>query len=485
MRKKTKIIATISDLKCDIDFLQSLFDNGMNIVRINTAHASFEGAKKVINNVRKVSDTIGILIDTKGPEIRTQTLAKPFDVSYGDIIKIAGNKEKESTKDLIYVNYNYFVRDVSVGSKILIDDGDLELQVIKKQSDLLECMVMNKGTIKGRKSVNIPSANIKLPALSKKDIEFINFAVEQNLDFIAHSFVRNKADIIAVQTILDSLSSDIKIIAKIENKEGVDNIEEILDMAYGVMVARGDLAVEISPEKLPVVQKKLVKIAIKRRKPVIVATQMLHTMIENPRPTRAEVNDIANAIYDGTDAIMLSGETAYGKYPLKSVQMMKSIAKEVESNTSTFRANLDSEALKRKGGRKLSSYDLISAQLTKQAITAAEELDVKAIIADTTSGRTIRALAAYRGKHTIYAQCYNKKTMRKLALSYGVHVNYIEATKSHTSFIKNALNNLIHKNTFKKENLVLIIAGNFGRSTGASYLEVATVQNLLNVSENK
>ena len=484
MRKKTKIVATISDLRCDVDFLQSLFDNGMNIVRINTAHASFDGAKKIIKNIRKVSDTIGILIDTKGPEIRTQLLDKAFDVSYGDTLKIAGDKSKTSTKELIYVNYNHFVRDVPEGSKILIDDGDLELQVTKKHRDFLECTVMNKGTLKGKKSVNIPSANIKLPALSKKDIDFINFAVEQDLDFIAHSFVRNKEDVIAVQTILDSLSSDIKIIAKIENKEGVDNIEEILDMAYGVMVARGDLAVEISPEKLPVVQKKLVKIAIKRRKPVIVATQMLHTMIENPRPTRAEVNDIANAIYDGTDAIMLSGETAYGEYPLESVQMMKSIAKEVESNTVTFRKNLEAERLVRKGTQELSLNDLISAQLTKQAIVAAEELNVEAIVADTTSGRTIRALAAYRGRHTIYAQCYDKKTMRKLALSYGVHVSSIRAAKSHTSFIKNALNNLIHKKTFNKENIVLIIAGNFGRSSGASYIEIATVKNLLSVNNN-
>ena len=484
MRKKTKIVATISDLNCDVSFLQSLFDNGMNIVRINTAHASFEGARKVIKNIRLVSESIGILIDTKGPEIRTQAIEEPFEVSYGDTIRIAGDKDKLSTKDLIYVNYNYFVRDVPEGSKILIDDGDLELQVIKKHGEFLECMVMNKGKIKGKKSVNIPSANIKLPALSKKDIEFINFAVEEDIDFIAHSFVRNKEDVIAVQTILDSLSSDIKIIAKIENKEGVNNIEEILDKAYGVMVARGDLAVEISPEKLPVVQKMLVKTSIRRRKPVIVATQMLHSMIENPRPTRAEVNDVANAIYDGTDAIMLSGETAYGKYPLESVQMMKSIAKEVESNTNTFKANLEPESLNEKKNGALSSNELISAQLTKQAIIASEQLNVKAIIADTTSGRTIRALAAYRGRHTIYAQCYKKKTMRKLALSYGVHVNFITPTKSHTRFIKNTFNNLIHKKTFMKENLVLIVAGNFGRSTGASYLEVATVENLLNTSEN-
>ncbi len=479
MRKKTKIVATISDLKCDVDFLQKLFNNGMNVVRINTAHASFEGAKKVITNVRKVSDTIAILIDTKGPEIRTNPLKEKFAVKYGDIINIAGSKTKESTQELIQVNYEYFVRDIPKGSKILIDDGELELIVEEKHDDFLECKVMNSGYIQGKKSVNIPSAHIKLPALSKKDITFINFAVEQNIDFIAHSFVRKKEDIIAVQTILDSLSSDIKIIAKIENKDGVDNIKEILDSAYGVMVARGDLAIEISPEKLPVVQKKIIDIAIKKRRPVIVATQMLHTMIENPRPTRAEVSDIANAIFDGTDAIMLSGETAYGKYPIESVKMMRKIAKEVEGSTKTFKSKLEVETLNQKSKNPLTVNDQISAQLTKLAIKASEDLDVKAIIADTTSGRTIRALAAYRGENTIYAQCYSKATMRKLSLSYGVHVSYIEETKTHTSFIKSALKNLIHKKTFDKDSLVVIVAGNFGRSTGASYMEIATVDNLI------
>ena len=480
MRKKTKIVATISDLKCDVKFLQELFDNGMNVVRINTAHASFEGAKKVIENIRKVSDKIAILVDTKGPEIRTNTQSEKLKVNYGDIIKFAGSKTLESTKDVIYVNYKHFVRDIPVGSKILIDDGDLELQVTEKNDDYLECKVLNNGYIQGRKSVNIPSAHIKLPALSKKDIDFINFAVEQNLDFIAHSFVRKKDDIIAVQTILDSLSSNIKIIAKIENKEGVDNIEEILDYAYGVMVARGDLAIEITPEKLPIVQKEIVRIAIRKRRPVIVATQMLHSMIENPRPTRAEVNDIANAIYDGTDAIMLSGETAYGKYPVESVKMMRSIAKEIEDNTTTFKRNLEVTPLKRKSKKELNLNDQVSAQLTKLAIQATDELKIRAIIADTTSGRTIRALAAYRGKNTIYAQCYSKQTMRKLALSYGVHVDFIEPAKSHSSFIKNALKNLVHKKSFKKDSLVVIVAGNFGRSSGVTYMEISPIKNIIN-----
>ena len=377
MRKKTKIIATISDLKCDVEFLNELFDNGMNVVRINTAHASFEGAKKVIENVRQVSDKIALLVDTKGPEIRTRPMEKELAVKYGDMIKIAGSNDGVSSKELILVNYDRFVNDVPEKSKILIDDGALELSVEKKHDGYLECKVMNSGVIQGKKSINIPSAHIQLPSLSKKDIEFIHFAVEQDLDFIAHSFVRKKEDIQAVQNVLNEHNSDIKIIAKIENEEGVENIDEILDIAYGVMVARGDLAIEISQEKLPLVQKHIVATAIKKRRPVIVATQMLHSMIENPRPTRAEVSDIANAIFDGTDAIMLSGETAYGKYPVEAVKMMKSIAKEVEGNSHTFKSKLKAEIISGISNKQNEIDHQVAAQLIKVAIEASEELDVK------------------------------------------------------------------------------------------------------------
>lgn len=477
MRKRTKIVATISDLNCNVDFIQDLFDNGMNVIRINTAHASFEGSRKIIENTRKVSDKIAILIDTKGPEIRTLPLSNPIPVSYGDMVKITGDTDLAKEDVYIGVNYPDFVNDVPERSKILIDDGGLELTVIHKFESYLECMVMNTGKFVGKKSVNIPSIHIKLPSISKKDKEFIQFAIEENVDFIAHSFVRNKADVLAVQKLLDKKESNIAIIAKIENEAGVQNINEILDVAYGVMVARGDLAVEISPEKLPLVQKKLVELAIKRRRPVIVATQMLHSMIENPRPTRAEVNDVANAILDGSDSIMLSGETAYGKYPVESVKMMTRIAKEVESGSTSFQSQLqvESEIMHKKG----SITHRVAEQLTKGLVEAVENLDVKAILADTTSGNTIRALAAYRGRHTIYAQCYDKQTMRKLALSYGVHLNFMQVPANHDNFIQLALENVSHKKAFKKDNLVAVISSNFGQANGASFIEIATVENLL------
>lgn len=477
MRKRTKIIATISDLHCEVEFLKELFDSGMNVIRINTAHASFEGTKKIIQNARSVSDKIAILVDTKGPEIRTLPLEEPIKVEYGDIVKLTGDIELAKLDEYIGVNYPHFVNDVPVDSKVLIDDGEMEMVVQKKHLSYLECMVMNRGEIAGKKSVNIPSAHIKLPSISEKDKEFIRFAVEEKIDFIAHSFVRNKEDVFAVQQILDKYQSPISIIAKIENEDGVKNIEEILDHTYGIMVARGDLAVEISPEKLPLVQKQLVDIAIKKRRPVIVATQMLHSMIENPRPTRAEVNDVANAIFDGTDAIMLSGETAYGKYPLESVQMMCKIAKEVEGTTLTYKSQLKLESDFNEGCDSVNEQ--VAAQLTKVIVGASEKLDLDAILADTTSGNTIRSLAAYRGRHTIYAQCYDAHVMRKLTLSYGVHVDLMKVPEDHSNFIRLALENVSHKEAFSKENLIAVISGNFGQAIGASYIEIATVGNLI------
>ena len=330
MLKKTKIIATISDQRCDIPFVQALFDAGMNVVRLNSAHLDEEGLLKIINNVRSVSERIAILVDTKGPEIRTTFAEAPIVLKMGDRIQVVGNPEGISTRDTVYVSYPYIARELRVGDDILIDDGELDLKVIEINGNTLICSVENDGKIGSRKSVNIPNVRINLPAITERDKSFIVLAAKYNVDFIAHSFVRSKEDVIAVQEILDELQSPIKIIAKIENQEGVDNAEEILQYAYGIMVARGDLGIEVPQEKIPAIQRILIRQAIHQKKPVIVATQMLHSMIESPRPTRAEVIDIANAIYYRTDAIMLSGETAYGKYPVEAVKTMTKVAYEAE-----------------------------------------------------------------------------------------------------------------------------------------------------------
>jgi pyruvate kinase len=337
MQKQTKIVATISDQRCEVPFLEQLYEAGMNVVRLNSAHLNEEGFLKIINNVREVSEEIAILVDTKGPEIRTTVANNPIELKTGELVKIVGDPKGVSSNETIYISYSNIAEEMRVGDDILIDDGEVDLKVITVNKDHLICSVMNDGVIGSRKSVNIPGVRINLPAITERDKKFIALSAKHNVDFIAHSFVRNAEDIKVVQEILDELGSTIKIIAKIENQEGVDNADEILESAYGIMIARGDLGIEVAQEKIPGIQRVLIKKAIHHKKPVIVATQMLHSMIHNPRPTRAEITDIANAIYYRTDAVMLSGETAYGKYPVEAVRTMARTAYEAELTKLTDR----------------------------------------------------------------------------------------------------------------------------------------------------
>ncbi|MCZ4696150.1 pyruvate kinase [Ancylomarina euxinus] len=466
MKKGTKIIATISDKKCDVEFLTELFEEGMNVVRLNTAHQSHADAQKVIDNVRLVSDKIALLIDTKGPEIRTTGIQEDFFLSKGAHVKIIGSNSSLVEENTFAVSYEFFVQDIQVGNRILIDDGDLELLVIDKTKDYLLVEAQNEGYLKNRKSVNIPGVSINLPSLSDKDREFIQFAIDQDIDFIAHSFVRKKEDVIEIQKILDARESKIKIIAKIENQEGVDNIDEILEYVYGVMVARGDLAIEIPAAKIPVIQRRIVRKCIDAKKSVIIATQMLHSMIENPRPTRAEVSDIANAIYNRTDAIMLSGETAYGDYPVEAVKVMTEVAKEVEKE-------LLPDKLKREPRHKE-----VTSVLARSAVNASQFLPIKAIVTDTLTGRTGRYLSAYRGNVPVYALCYSKRVMRELALSYGVEADYKELLASRDEFVKEAILTLMGKGYFTSEDSVIILGGSFGPSKGVSFMEVSNVYQL-------
>jgi pyruvate kinase len=466
MDKKTKIVATVSDLRCDVEFIEKLYQAGTNVIRLNTAHQTMEDTLRIITNVRIVSDKIALLLDTKGPEIRTCNSEYKIDLKKGNVIQIRGKAKGMSTPECIYVNYDEFANEVSVGDKILIDDGEIELVVNSKDNDILNCEATNDGLIKPRKSVNVPNVSFSLPALSAKDREYIYFAIDNDIDFIAHSFVRNKEDVLEIQQILNEKKSGIKIIAKIENQEGVDNIDEILQNVYGIMVARGDLAIEIPFEKIPGIQKIIINKCIEARKPVIVATQMLHSMIKNPRPTRAEVTDIANAIYSKTDAVMLSGETAFGDYPIEAVNTMSTIALEVEKSRGDFHKTpiviLSSRT---------------SAYLSKSAVEASIKLDAKLIIADTTTGRTIRNMSGFRGRKAIYAVCYNKRVMRELALSFGIFAHYMETNNSN-DFIKTSLLQLYEKKILNKDELVVILGGNYGFAYGASFIEISTVENL-------
>ena len=463
--KRTKIVATISDKRCEIGFLRELYEAGMNVVRLNTAHQTLDEAMKVVRNVRAVSDQIALLIDTKGPEVRTCDIVVPVRVEKGEIIFMTGDRTLVAEK-LIHVSYEHFVRDVQIGDKILVDDGDVELIVRDKKENCLELEASNPGEIKDKKSINVPGVNMHLESLSDKDRKFIQFAMDNKLDFIAHSFVRNKQDVMEIQQILDEQHSNIKIIAKIENQEGVNHIDEILDHVYGVMVARGDLAIEIDAEKIPLIQRYIVNKCIESKKPVIIATQMLHTMIDHPRPTRAEVSDIANAVFSGTDAIMLSGETAYGDYPLEAVKVMSRVAEANESilppdsNRNLVRINNE-----------------ITAAFARVAVRMTTMLPIKAIVVDTNSGRTARYLSAFRGGLPVYARCYDEHVMRELALSFGVRPYFSVKPHSRDEFMRD-IPQVLLQNGYQPEDQILVIGGSFGHVRGASFLEVCKISDI-------
>lgn len=464
--KRTKIVATISDKKCDVDFLRELYESGMDVVRLNTAHQTPEEALKVIRNVRAVSDKIPLLIDTKGPEVRTTLLSTPVNVEKGEVVYMTGDDTVTSVKKLIHVSYKNFAADINIGDKVLVDDGDVEFVVQGKYPDRLELVATNPGIIKDRKSVNVPGASMKLVSISEKDRTFIDFAIQNEVDFIAHSFVRNKEDVLAIQKILDGHRSSIKIIAKIENQEGVDHIDEILDHVYGVMVARGDLAIEIDAEKIPRIQRYIVNKCIESKKPVIIATQMLHSMIDHPRPTRAEVSDIANAVFMGTDAVMLSGETAYGDYPVEAVKVMNKVAEANESVTAP-----DS-------GRNLVRINNeVTAALARVAVKTTTLLPIRAIVVDTLSGRTARYLSAFRGGLPVYARCYNEKVMRELALSFGIRPYFTEKPTSRDEFIRD-IPEVLLKAGYAEEDYILVIGGSFGHVRGASFMEICKISDI-------
>ncbi len=473
--KRTKIVATISDKRCDVAFIRSLWEAGMNAARINTAHVTTESADKIVRNVRKVSESIAIIVDTKGPEIRVTGLAENFSggipVVTGQKIAVQGTSEDlPSSSTMLYVNDADIAHDVPAGASILIDDGEIELKVVSIKEATIHCEVQNQGIIKGRKSVNIPGVKIDLPSVTDRDREFILWAIKRDVDFIAHSFVRKKEDVLEVKRIIKEHNSPIKIISKIENREGVDNIDDILSVTYGVMVARGDLGVEIPAEKIPVMQRLIVKKCIESKAPVIIATQMLHSMINNPRPTRAEVSDIANAIYQRVDAIMLSGETANGQYPVEAVKTMARVAEEIERDNDNNMPLIDMNMVR--------INNEITAQLSRSAVRACINLPIKAILIDSLTGRTGRYIAAFRGQKPVYAVCYRKTSMRLLAISYGVHAMYQEPAENQSEFLLRTLSDLEGRKILAKEDLIVLVGGNLSSVQGASFMEIGKVIDL-------
>lgn len=469
MKKFTKIVATVSDKRCDVPFIESLYENGMNVVRMNSAHLQLEGFQKIVNNVRTVSDRIGILMDTKGPEIRTTVNEgdNNIDIKENDAVIFVGNPHGVSSKEVICLSYEKIADDISVGKHLLIDDGELDFLVEKIEGDKIYTTAQNGGSLGSRKSVNIPGVSIQLPSLTPRDIINIGYAIDMNVDFIAHSFVRCKQDILDIQAILDARNSPIKIIAKIENQEGIDNFDEILDTAYGIMIARGDLGIEIPAECIPAIQSKLIMKCLKYHKPVIVATQMLHSMISNPRPTRAEVSDIANAVYQHTDALMLSGETAYGKYPIEAISTMTRVAVETE------KALKSSNRIIPQMGESITSF------LAHQAVASSNVVGTKAIITDSYTGRTARYISSFRGKYPTLALCYHQNVIRLLALSYGVFPLYQKRTSTSREYLFNGLQHLIELGLITNNDTIAYLGGAFGEGHGTTFLEINNVNEVM------
>ena len=398
------------------DVLRDLMLNGMDVARLNFSHGSHEEALERINRIKKVRDElnipVAILLDTKGPEVRIK------DFKEGKVELKEGQKFTLCTDDVVgdenqvSITYANLPNDVKVGSKILIDDGLIEMEVISVKNSKILCKVKNGGVVSNKKGVNVPNVALSMPYMSKKDIDDILFGIEQDVDFIAASFVRTADDIREIKTLLrDNGGRDIRIIAKIENAEGVDNIDDIIRETHGIMVARGDMGVEIDMHDLPVLQKSLIKKTYRAGKVVITATQMLDSMIRNPRPTRAEVADVANAIYDGTSAIMLSGETAAGKYPVESVQTMVRIANRTE-------ADIDYE--KRFYHRGRHEKPDVTEAVCHATCTTAYDLNASAIVAVTKSGRTARMISRYRPACPVLGGTTSKRVWRQMAMSWGV-----------------------------------------------------------------
>lgn len=454
--KKTKIICTMGPRTMDKIILKELIAGGMNVARFNFSHGSYEEHAERIALVRQVSEQLGIpvalMLDTKGPEIRTGLLkdGKKVSLEQGKEFTLY-TEEREGDETGCSITYQQLVYDVRKGDTILIDDGLIGLEVQRVSADKIECIIKNGGELGERKGVNVPNVKIHLPGVTQKDREDILFGIEQGVDYIAASFVRNSDCIMDIREILeDNHGRDIGIIAKIENAEGVENIDEILDAADGIMVARGDLGVEIPADQVPHIQKKIINKCNRKCKPVVTATQMLDSMIRNPRPTRAEAGDVANAIYDGSDAIMLSGETAMGKYPVEAVRMMAKIAETTE-------AHLDYSNLQ-KLNKKQRKKD-ISMAVGFASVSTAEILKASCLVVPTMTGYTARMISSLRPKTPIYAISPSEQAVRRMQLYWGVYAMPGETEDSTRHMITNSMKIILRRKLIKKGELAVFTAG--------------------------
>lgn len=474
--RKTKIICTMGPATDNESVLRDLMLAGMDVARLNFSHGTHEEAKKRMDLIKKVREEldapVAILLDTKGPEIRVKSFKD------GKVVLKEGEKftlytdDVEGDESKVSITYKELPRDITAGTRLLIDDGLIELEAVSVKSDRIICEVKNGGTVSNSKGINVPNVSLSMPYLSEKDISDIIFGIEQDVDFIAASFVRTAEDIIEIKNILDKNGGkNIQIIAKIENAEGVDNIDAILRECQGVMVARGDMGVEIALEDLPVIQKEIIKKTYRAGKKVITATQMLDSMIRNPRPTRAETTDVANAIYDGTSAIMLSGETAIGKYPVETVKTMAMIAERTER---------DIDYVKRLSNITLGENMNITNALSHATCTTAHDLHASAIIALTHSGGTATMVSKFRPDCPIIAPTMNEKVRRQLNLSWGVTPILSEMRNNTDELFDHAVECAQKTGIVKNGDLVVITGGApVGISGTTNVMKVHLVGNVL------
>lgn len=474
--RKTKIVCTIGPSSESLENTKKLIMAGMNVARLNFSHGDFEEHGNRIKNIRQASKelgkTVAILLDTKGPEIRLGKLAEePIELVQDDYIVLT-TEEILGDRNRIPVTYANLPQDVKVGSTILIDDGLIGLTVVDVQGTEIKCRIVNSGPIKSKKGVNVPGVHISLPGITEKDANDIVFGIEQGIDFIAASFVRKASDVLEIRELLERHNaSHIQIISKIENQQGVDNLDEILELSDGLMVARGDLGVEIPAEEVPLVQKTMIEKCNRAGKPVITATQMLDSMQRNPRPTRAEASDVANAIFDGTDAIMLSGETAAGKYPVESVLTMSRIAERAESALH-YREIFTKQA----NAQQTSVTEAISQAVANSAL----DLNASAIITSTESGYTARMISKYRPKSPIIAVTPVEQVMRKLQLVWGVIPAHGTSASTTDEMFDIAVNGAIGTGLVRLGDTVVITAGvPVGLSGTTNLIKIHTVGDLV------
>ena len=470
--KKTKIICTIGPVSEDVETLVELMNAGMNVCRLNFSHGDHEEQGNRIKNIRKAMEISGkrvaLLLDTKGPEIRTHEMAEgKVNFEVGDIVRVSMT-EVAGTREKFSVSYEGLINDVEPGMHIMLDDGliDLLVKELDKENGEIVCEVQNEGTLKNKKGVNVPGASIKLPALTEKDESDIRFGIEQGVDFIAASFVRRASDVKAIREILvEGNGEHIQIIPKIENQEGIDNVDEILEVSDGLMIARGDMGIEIPVENVPAVQKMLIKKCNELGKPVVTATQMLDSMQNNPRPTRAEATDVANAIYDGTDAIMLSGETAAGDYPVITVQTMARIAERTE------------EAIAAMGTNKFSlpgDKNDITEAIGRSVVHTAKNTGIETIVASTASGYTARKISKYRPNAYIVALTFSEQQARSLALTWGVYPQVEERPESTDAMFELA-NKAAKDSGFAKEGDTIIVTAGVGEQGTTNLMKIQKV----------